>query len=181
MHRKAISTVLKKWATVRIGKLASRLFTSQLAACTKCSVRLVTVPLVRCNGPFIFRSQTPQSVRLFNTVRLFGFYWYPTERVRISSHPGLPSQVHGLRLCRYQQIWNYRKYGIIAKMFKIFRILKGSSLSRNKGFKFSLSPSLKILISIFCVFFSISNLQQCFRVQKLFLIGPLKMNKYSCQ
>ena len=38
----------------------------------------------------------------------------------------------------YQQILNYRKYGNIAKMVKIFRISKGSSLSRSRVFEFSL-------------------------------------------
>ena len=41
----------------------------------------------------------------------------------------------------YQPIWNYRKYGIFPKMVKIFRFSKGSSLSRNKDFEFSLSPT----------------------------------------
>ena len=37
---------------------------------------------------------------------------------------------------RYQQIWNYRKYGIIAKLVKNFPILGVSSLSQNKDFEF---------------------------------------------
>ena len=61
-------------------------------------------------------------------------------------------------------------------MVKIFRISKGSSLSRIKDYEFSPSPSLKILDLNFLRFFILANLQQYFRVQKLFLIGPLREN-----
>ena len=68
-------------------------------------------------------------------------------------------------------------------MVKIFRILKGSLLSRSKDFEFSLSPSSKNLDLNFLqfLFFVFANLQQYFRVQKLFLIDPLKENKCSSQ
>ena len=64
-----------------------------------------------------------------------------TERVYDYTHCRRHLKAHLL----YQQIWNYRKYGIIAKMVTIFRILKGSSSSRIKDFDFSLSSSPKFL------------------------------------
>ena len=52
-----------------------------------------TEEIVPEKGTIIFRSQNPERVRLFGTVRLFGACWYSTERLRISAHQGLSSQV----------------------------------------------------------------------------------------
>ena len=57
--------------------------------------------------------------------------WSPI-RMCVSVENSCCSLIYELWMCGlypYQQVRNYRKYGVTAKMVKIFRILKGSSLS----------------------------------------------------
>ena len=70
----------------------------------------------------------------------------------------------------YQQIWNYRKYGIFTKMVKIFSDFQRAAHYREIRISNSRFLQHRKLTAILI-----------FRVQKPFLIGPLKENKCSCQ
>ena len=98
----------------------------------------------------------------------------------VSKNQNKPNSWLGKR--KFQQIWNYRKYGIIAKVVNCFRILKGGSLPRTNKFEFPFFSWLKHFDLSFLWFsFNIAHSNQYFRVKHLIPLRLTKKEKRICQ
>ena len=143
-------------------------------------------------GPFFFILTNDGRIRNLRGSQLYGRKQFVRTLARMrlvvwvvsSKHwdmfaPAHTRCTHVQHRCpTYQQIWNYHKYGIIARMVEVFRVIEGISLSRIKNFEFSLYS--KVRISLFCGFLChFRKLLQYFCAQQLFPLRLIKKNNAS--